>query len=268
MNINGMEFTIGADPEVFVSKGGVPVSAYGMIKGDKRNPFKVAQGAVQVDGMALEYNIDPAHTEEEFLNNLEVVKNQLKDMIGDAEFCDDISVHFDEKYLESQPPEAKELGCDPDYNAYTKDFNPTPDGSTNLRTVGGHVHVGGFFVEDADDPQQRDNAAKLACLLDEEVGVYSTLWDKDDERRSLYGVAGSFRPKTYGMEYRTMSNKWTTDKRLASFVYRGVERALARMFEPYEPNQEIREIIDTSDRNHPFFNSNPLADEIKSIVGA
>ena len=53
---------IGCDPEVFVKQNGVFRSAHGLIRGDKKNPQKIRSGAVQVDGMALEFNIDPART--------------------------------------------------------------------------------------------------------------------------------------------------------------------------------------------------------------
>lgn len=41
-----MKFLIGCDPEVFVMKDGFYLSAHGMIKGDKKNPFVVPNGAV------------------------------------------------------------------------------------------------------------------------------------------------------------------------------------------------------------------------------
>ena len=55
-----IEAKVGADPEIFLgdADGGL-VSAYGLIKGDKEHPFPVTNGAVQVDGMAAEFNIDP-----------------------------------------------------------------------------------------------------------------------------------------------------------------------------------------------------------------
>ncbi len=53
-------FTFGCDPELFViNDEGVFVSAEGLIPGDKQNPYKVPGGAIQVDGMAAEFNIDP-----------------------------------------------------------------------------------------------------------------------------------------------------------------------------------------------------------------
>ena len=71
------EILIGCDPEVFVKKDGLFKSAHGLIKGDKKNPFKIRSGAVQVDGMALEFNIDPAHNEDEFVFLVNDVFDQM-----------------------------------------------------------------------------------------------------------------------------------------------------------------------------------------------
>ena len=42
--------------------------------------------------------------------------------------------------------------------------------------------------------------------------------DSSNERRELYGQAGRFRPKPYGIEYRTPSNFWTSKKPLTTMV--------------------------------------------------
>ena len=62
-----MQLLLGADPEAFVvlKDGGIPVSAHGLLPGTKDKPFPVEKGAVQVDGMAAEFNIEPAATEDE-----------------------------------------------------------------------------------------------------------------------------------------------------------------------------------------------------------
>ena len=69
------------------------------------------------------------------------------------------------------------------------------------------------------------------------IGIYAQMWDGDHKRRQMYGAAGAFRPKTYGMEYRTLSNKWIFNPKIVDFVYRGVERALKLCFNPhYNPD--------------------------------
>jgi hypothetical protein len=52
-----MQVSVGADPEVFVRNAeGEPVPACGLIPGTKAEPHRVDSGAVQVDGLALEFN--------------------------------------------------------------------------------------------------------------------------------------------------------------------------------------------------------------------
>lgn len=269
MLVNGTKFTIGADPEIFVEDAGKIISAWGLIEGDKARPSPVQNGAVQVDGMALEFNIDPAEDSEGFISNLNSVKDQLAAMIGDKKFVRNVSTFFDKDYLSSLPDEALILGCDEDYNGYTLSANPSPNGSSNMRTVGGHVHVGGFIAADPFEEGHFKISARLARILDEQVGIYSLFWDEDDQRRGMYGKAGSFRPKEYGMEYRTLSNSWIFDNKLMKFVYDGVERALGLMFDPsYEPHPEVENIINSSDRKHMLFRNNPRYDEVMNLLEA
>jgi hypothetical protein len=264
MIINGSNFTIGADPEVFLGdpQDGSFVSAHDLLPGTKVAPHKVPYGAVQVDGMAAEFNIDPAEDLEEFSSNLREVQNTLKGMIGDKVFLDKCSVMFDEQFAKGIPDLNLLLGCDADYNGWTMAENPSPDGEKLMRTVGGHIHIGGDLLKTDSPfcPSHFEMSARLARILDAKLGVYSVLWDDDDDRRTMYGRAGSFRPKTYGMEYRTLSNKWIFNPKLVSFVYSAVKDSIKEMFNGFEPEGSYREIIDNSDRGNSFFKGNQIAE--------
>src|SRR5690349_19504953 len=75
-------FKFGSDPELFIfDRQGEPVSAVGIIPGDKSNPYPVKCGAVQCDGMAAEYNTDPASCWEEFNENTETVLSELRSFL-------------------------------------------------------------------------------------------------------------------------------------------------------------------------------------------
>ena len=216
------EFLIGADPELFVRDDkGVLVSAYGMIPGTKAHPYKVEGGAVQVDGMALEFNIDPAATAKQFNENITNVLKQLQEMIPNGYTFDFSPVaQFGKEYIDAQPDEAKELGCDPDYNAYNGGaINPKPDASQGFRTASGHIHIGWTLNQDIADVDHLDACMMVAKQLDIGVGVPSLVWDRDTVRAKMYGQFGTFRPKHYGVEYRTLSNVWVKDDdtRLAVF---------------------------------------------------
>lgn len=215
---------IGTDPELFVQQNNKYMSAHGLIPGSKEAPYPVNNGAVQVDGMALEFNTDPADTEDGFIFNINSVMAQLKSMVPGYEVVTHATAVFDHDYMASQPAEALELGCDPDYNAYSGDMNQPPDNTTNMRTAAGHVHVG--WTEDAGGPEHITLCRQLTRQLDLYLGVPSVILDPDTDRRKMYGQAGAFRPKTYGVEYRVLSNFWLQDEELMRWVFQGVHHAL------------------------------------------
>lgn len=221
---------VGADPEVFVrDKKGRFRSAHGLIPGTKQEPYKVKDGGVQVDGLALEFNINPAATREEFIHNIGSVLGQLAAMVPDYEIVIQPTAKFNGNHLRAQPEEALELGCEPDFNAYTEEENPRPDNQTTMRTAAGHVHIG--FCENADprDPEHIRRCCTLVQQLDAFLGLTSLFWDPDRKRRRMYGGAGAFRPKTYGVEYRTLSNAWLKDPALVGYVFDQVQECVSRL---------------------------------------
>lgn len=213
---------IGCDPELFLFKpDGSPKSAHDIIPGDKKKPHKVELGAIQVDGVAAEFNINPAPDVGTFITNITTVMTNLEGRIGPLKIGIQPTAVFSEKDWEEIPPSQKVLGCDPDYNAYTMEVNPPPDPHGKpMRTAAGHVHVGftGKKVR-VGDPDHFVDCCTLVRNLDYILGLPSLLWDGDNERRTLYGRAGAFRPKPYGVEYRTLSNMWLSSKELMQFVY-------------------------------------------------
>lgn len=217
-----MEILVGADPEIFMFREGKYHSAHGAVKGDKKNPFKVDKGAVQVDGMALEFNIDPAKNEQEFILNLKTVMQTLGEMVPGYELKAVPVAHFDKAVIDAQPEEALELGCEPDYNAWNNGaVNPRPNGKVNFRTGAGHVHIGWGKDFDISDPQHIEACIMVTKQLDYYLGLGSLLYDADGaERRIMYGCPGAFRPKSYGVEYRVLSNAWLKDENLMGWVYR------------------------------------------------
>lgn len=217
-----MNVLIGTDPEVFVKDhSGDIISAHGMVQGTKENPFKVKGGAVQVDGMALEFNIDPAHNEQEFTQRVKGVQDILAEMVKEHGTLEPIpTAHFTKEYMASQPHEALELGCEPDYNAYTRKVNPRPNGAALFRTGAGHIHIGWTEGADPYGADHFDDCCTLVKILDAILLPLSELWDGDEQRRELYGAEGAFRPKSYGVEYRVLSNAWLVDEAVTKFVYR------------------------------------------------
>jgi hypothetical protein len=241
---------LGCDPEVFVKRNGVFHSAFGLIRGDKKNPQKVRNGAVQVDGMALEFNIDPAATEDEFCINVNDVLGQMALMVPDYEIAISPVAHFTLEHMKEQPREALELGCDPDFCAWTGQTNPRPDGDRPMRTAAGHIHIGWTQDQNIDTPKHRNQCNMVARQMDFVLGLASLEYDDNIERRSMYGKAGAVRYKPYGVEYRTLSCKWLDSDNLKRWVFRnaikGVQMVMAgnSLEKKYG---DIQEIINTSD---------------------
>jgi Phage phiEco32-like COOH.NH2 ligase-type 2 len=246
---------IGCDPEVFVHTNGIFKSAYNLIPGTKDNPFKVDKGAVQVDGMALEFNIDPACTEDEFCINVQSVYATLCSMVPGYSVVAQPVAHFDAAYMASQPEDALALGCDPDFNAWDGKENMKPEASRPMRTASGHVHIGWR------DPAPMDSAhysraAMVAREMDVFLGIPSLFYDSDTERREMYGKAGCLRYKPYGVEYRTLSNAWLTSEALMRWVFRSAEAGISRLMrgekphhqELFERGVDVQKIINTSDK--------------------
>lgn len=271
-------FTIGCDPEIFlVSKEGqetVPVSAHGVIPGTKEKPFSVKDGAYQVDGMAVEFNTDPVqlyngedifrHKKdrafEEFNSKVVSVMGQLSAAVRETNpnYGFNISPvqEFPAEYLEKQPDEAKELGCNPDFNAYTLEQNPRPEGeAVNFRTASGHIHVGWGADIPVDHPDHLQICADFVKTADLCIGLYMTILDPEPRRRTLYGCAGAFRPKPYGVEYRTPSNVWINDKETRKAVFELVRVTIecqqrgysVSSFVPVYNMDDVRTVINKGD---------------------
>ena len=58
------------------------------------------------------------------------------------------------------------------------------------------------------------------------LGVPSVTLDSDTRRRELYGKAGAYRAKDYGVEYRTLSNFWIWKDSLKDWVYDQTQKAV------------------------------------------
>lgn len=248
------DILVGADPELFVKQGGKHVSGFGLVPGDKKSPHKVDCGAVQVDGMALEFNIDPADNEERFITNLETVMGILSEMVPDYEVVADPVARFTKEYMATQPQEALDLGCDPDYNGWTLAENVKPDVDLPFRTGAGHVHIGVVEGASVEDQSFFKVCADAVKEMDVFLGLPSLFFDDDMQRREMYGKAGAFRPKSYGFEYRTLSNKWLSNQDLMRWIFQSSKACMtsffggARLAEHYSKSVDLQEIINTSNK--------------------
>lgn len=214
-------FTIGADPELFIvnSKTDKVVSSIGLIPGVKGDPYVdkcMPSGfGLETDNILAEFNIPPCKTKESFVTSIEWMKSYIRDFVKrvnpDYDIKCSASEFVDPDQLQSD--EAKQFGCSVDYNAYTQEPNPKPNGqSTNLRSAGCHIHIGynGYNTR---------TSVNLIRLFDLYVGVPSILIDNDIRRRNLYGKAGAFRLTSYGCEARILSSYMMSTPQLICWIW-------------------------------------------------
>lgn len=224
--------TLGCDPEIFAinKKNGKPVSLIGLIGGTKEKPQPVLEKewagcAVQEDNVAAEFNIGATNDPDKWVAQIKAVLALLDERVARYGFelaKGKASFFFPLKEIDNE--QARTFGCDPDYCIYTMEENEKPkapahpDGS-ELRTAGGHIHIGCDFA--------KANPDKVLKAMDLFLGVPSVLLDDDVMRRSMYGKAGAFRKKPYGVEYRTLSNFWIKDEAHMRWAFEQTQRAIA-----------------------------------------
>lgn len=221
---------IGADPELFLHDGTEFVSAHGLIPGDKNNPHPVEKGAVQVDGMALEFNINPASSAEQFDENIETVLIQLREMVDQIDpklkFVFEPYAEFDPVYFQFLPFDCKILGCEPDFNTLGTEKIP-PDNLMHspFRTAAGHIHIGWTREQTPREEKHFNMCKKIAREFLNEEG-FVPLTKNERERVKYYGAPGSFRPKSYGVELRSPSNLWVKDSKTRQEMFNRVSKRM------------------------------------------
>lgn len=241
------QILIGADPEVFVKdpKKNKFLAAYGIIPGTKKEPYKHNRGTCQVDGVAMEFNVDPSPNATRFLksieDNLSFLSFRLNNYNPDLVISCEPTATFDDDYFQELPPEAKEMGCDPDHNAYTGEVNPPPATDLPLRAGGGHIHIGWGKDFDIEDAGHILSCCEVVRQLDVSLFIASHLYDKDTKRRTLYGRPGAFRPKPYGCEYRVLSNRWVRSPHLQRWVFNTTVRSVKDLVKGRKYFEEVTE---------------------------
>lgn len=212
---------IGADPEGFlVNDAGKFISSIGLIGGTKYAPRQMGGGfAIQEDNVAVEYNIPACEDLESWVKALKTGADMLREQAAKygLKVVFTPSAVFDEDQLDN--PAAREFGCEPDINAWTRKINPRPKAKDKrLRSTGGHAHI-----------TSKADPFLLGQWMDVYNGCPFVLVDPDMRRRELYGKAGSIRIKDYpGIEYRTLSSFWLSDERWMRLVYEQTKKAVDR----------------------------------------
>jgi len=246
--MNKVNFWLGSDPELMLRdvktnqlKSAIPIIPEGK-KGGRRLDVP-GKNFVLHDNVLVEFNTEPAETNKDFVKTLGQVLVRIEKDIAKSgvKLCLQTSADFPESELNSG--EARLFGCEADYDAYALVRNEMEDEAAHqpFRSAGGHLHIGCHekspeLTEILNDPSGLGKV-KVVKALDIFVGIISTFLDKDvtsKKRRSLYGRAGSHRPKEYGVEYRASGNWWLASPKHAKLLHKLSEPSLALALDEQE----------------------------------
>lgn len=266
MAIKADAVTFGCDPEVAVinRKTGKVIPAWELVNAQKgQEPLDIGNGvSIHADGTALEFNIEPQRYNR-FTAVVRRAVQQVQDYANTAAATKGLTVdictfpetqEYDKKTLAH--PLANVDGCDPDYCAYGDD--PTIPrvresvAATPYRYFGGHIHVG---YDVAVCPPWA-----MARMFDLFVYAPNAHLDKQPHRKKLFGLAGLYRPKPYGFEYRTPSNFWLFSDVAADHMAYNM-RSVLRAFEqnPTRVNDGFNEI--DWNKTQTFLNKSDISDQ-------
>lgn len=223
-----MPVTIGADPEILLldRNTGNHRAVVGLVGGTKEKPIPIvgmeshfpAGAAMQEDNVMLEFNTVPAVDSETFQQNVrltvECLDHYVLQPLG-LSYSSKCYGEYSDRELAS--PQAQQFGCSPDMDAYlggpAKAVLPAEVG--RQRFAGGHVHLG--YSNPAEVPE-----FVIVQLCDAFLGLAEVRFTRgrygQGPRRQTYGTAGRYRPKPYGVEYRTLSNSWLWDYDLQQHI--------------------------------------------------
>lgn len=256
-----LQLKIGTDTELFLRdfETRKPVPVCGLLGGTKRKPRllpELGEGfAVQEDNVMVEFNLPPASSRGEFISNTSKMMEYLTEYFRPKglELVCAASMRFDPADLNTK--QAQTFGCEPDFDAWNlseNDVDRSDPSLETLRTAGGHIHVSYSCDGNAPTPESR---LLLVKAMDVFLGAPSLYADTDKDRRKLYGKSGAFRPKSYGIEYRALSNFWIGSPEYVKWMWDSVGLAVnAASWTSAEADFEIdRELICNTINNQAQF---------------
>ena len=214
------KFTFGADPEFFIEsrKDGRIIPAWMVpdlklgTKGASEPLIGTASG-ILLDGATLELNTQAFPSMMRLSASIRKAEVVLSEILAAHGY--DLSkanswLNIPTEYMQDE--RIAVLGCDPDFSSWELYGNerppPKPEALGRRRFSGAHLHIGvdpwpamlpkNYFVEFLD--LMVCNAMEYANLPSDFVC--------SGYRAGFYGYPGLFRPKSYGVEYRSLGFSW------------------------------------------------------------
>ena len=265
-NINSSRLTFGTDPEVsavyykddvmyvqpapyFRLELGAPAE-----KANTKHPVHFEKYGVSVieDGVAFEFTTQPTRDYENMFDSLQFGLSELSNLL--SQYDHHISVQPTVNYEIARFLDVDDdykmcliFGCDPDKDAILKNYVCQVIDALRhpYRYFGGHFQIG------CTDPRGRrliqthyEPFIKLcAIFIGNSVMASSSKTELEGVRAKLYGQPGRYRIQPWGIEYRTPSNSWITNRHTISKMFRGAQVAFQLLQNPKEGKAVIKSYL-------------------------
>lgn len=216
---------IGADIEFFIKDRvtGKVIPACGKIGGEKGKPKPIsAEYSILEDGAAVELNYTPTDNYAALVERLSGSPRAIADATGYS------VAHMPEARIAGlkKYKQAMEIGCVEDFDAYNNPEAPRDIPDIGLfgtyRFAGGHIHMSypvnkipPFVVARFMDLHV---TCRLLTFVENTFSREEAVKLLGEQRRKFYGLPGLYRPKEYGIEYRTLSNYYTFHRGMCSVL--------------------------------------------------
>lgn len=192
---------ISTDVEGFIrSPKGDYIPAERVLGGSKGNAQAVGKGVVaHPDNVMAEFALAGPCKPENFQDRVQSAVRLLRKHIHPLDIMFSPCVEFSDDWLKKAKL-AEEIGCEPDWQGDCMRISITTEQLGNYRGAGGHLHF---------DLNSQISPDYAATVCDCTVGLAAVAYgEKQGRRRQFYGLPSLYRPKPYGLEYRTLSNWW------------------------------------------------------------
>jgi len=265
---------MGCDPEFFFTRKGKVIGSEKVLPQEGLKSTEYWGGKFVIDGVQAELNPSPSTCRAAVGNAIRACFKDLHTKIlkDNAELSADFSqcIEVSKEEMDSLSEKSKIFGCAPSTNIYNEGKCKTSVIAVDPkkyrgRSAGGHIHLGIYptanysYSYGYDDNNSKNNLEKeylklaeiLVPVLDIVVGNTCVLIDRAEsnkERRKVYGKAGEFRTKSYGIEYRTLSNFWLRSHQLTSFVFSLSRLAVHLVQQSTKENDYVKALFDAVKR--------------------
>lgn len=299
---------LGCDPEFFfASKDGKTVGSEKIIPKEGLVCGDGYAGKCVIDGVQAELNPSPSFCRESLAYQISRCFFRLKSALSNGvKVVADPVVDITQEELDSLSEGSRVFGCAPSTNVYNEGNDKTSKIAVDpkkylKRSAGGHIHLGNFYsgymaanyknaafnsqyqIGLRQEKALKETPEITVRMLDYILGNTAVMIDRNAnnaERRKNYGRCGEYRIKSYGLEYRTLSNFWLRSYPLFSMIF-GLARFAIHLVEQstkdndyvktiFEavPQEDIIKAIQTNDFDLAYANFKKLDPIIRLAAGA